>query len=211
MGLFKGIRDVKRMGDHHGGTPSVRGAFKDIGALADDRGEHEVLEKGTPAKAVAKGFAEPVPGDRFAMHILLTVHPPSGTPYDVDYLFPTTRMKAAITVGMEIPVKIHPDDPQRIAVQWEAQQGAIAAAGGDVAAVMQGMGNTYGNVADDAMRQAQAAGTPLPVPAAAPAGAAPAGDDDPAAKLLKLGQMRDAGLITTEEFDAKKAELLRRF
>ena len=173
MGLFKGIRDVKRMSDHHGGMPSVRGAFKDIGALADDRGEHEVLKKGTPAKAVAKGFAEPVPGDRFAMHILLTVHPPAGTPYDVDYLFPTTRMKAAITVGMEIPIKIHPDDPQRIAVQWEAQQGAIAAAGGDAAAVMQGMGNTYGKVADDAMRQAMAAGTPLPVPGAAPPPAAP--------------------------------------
>lgn len=209
MGFLKGIRDVKRMSDHHGGMPSVRGAFKDLGALADDRGEHEVLEKGTPAKAVAKGFAEPVAGDRFAMHILLTVHPPSGAPYDVDYVFPTTRMKAAITVGMEIPVKIHPEDPQRIAVQWEAQQGAIAAAGGDSAAVMQGLQQTYGNVADDAMRQAQAAGTPMPVPP--PPGAAPAGDDDPAAKLEKLGQMRDAGLITSEEFDAKKAELLRDF
>jgi hypothetical protein len=193
MGLFKGIRDVKRMSDHHGGMPSVRGTFKDLGALADDRGEHEVLEKGTPAKAVAKGFAEPVPGDRFAMHILLTVHPPGGTPYDVDYVFPTTRMKAALSVGMELPVKIHPDDPQRIAVQWEAQQGAIAAAGGDMAAVTQGLQSTYGNAADAAMRQAQ--------------GQAQA--EDPVAKLEKLGQMRDAGLITNEEFDAKKAEVLK--
>ena len=32
--------------------------------------------------------------------------------------------------------------------------------------------------------------------------------DDPAEKLKKLGQMRDSGLITSEEFDAKKAELL---
>jgi hypothetical protein len=193
MGIFKGVRDVKRMTDHHGGMPSIRGAFKDVAALADDRGEHEVLAKGTPAKAVAKGFAEPVPGDRFAMHILLTVHPPSGAPYDVDYLFPTTRMKAPITIGMEIPVKIHPDDPQRIAVQWEAQQGAVASAGGDMAAVTQGLQGTYGNVADNAMRQAQAN----------------AAAEDPAAKLQKLGQMRDSGLITAEEFDAKKAELLR--
>jgi Short C-terminal domain len=192
MGFFKGARDLKRMSDHHGGMPSIRGAFKDIGAMADDRGEHEVLEKGTPAKALAKGFAEPVPGDRFAMHIPLEVQPPSGDPYEVDYVFPTTRMKAAITVGMELPVKIHPDDPMRIAVQWEAQQGAIAAAGGDMAAVTQGLQATYGNAADDAMREAKAKQAA----------------EDPAEKLKKLGQMRDSGLITSEEFDAKKAELL---
>lgn len=32
--------------------------------------------------------------------------------------------------------------------------------------------------------------------------------DDPATKLKKLGEMRDAGLITNEEFEAKKAQLL---
>jgi hypothetical protein len=192
MGLFKGIRDVKRMSDHHGGMPSIRGSFSDIGKMADDRGEHEVIKKGIPARAIAKGFAEPVPGDRFAMHILLTVHPPSGAPYDVDYLFPTTRMKAAMSVGMELPVKIHPDDPQRIAVQWDAQQGAIAAAGGDMAAVMKGLDGAYGNVANDAMKAAQAN----------------AAAEDPTARLQKLKQMRDSGLITSEEFEAKKADIL---
>ena len=193
MGLFKGIRDVKRMSDHHGGMPSIRGAFSDVGKLADDRGEHDVIKHGTPAKAIAKGFAEPVPGDRFAMHIPLEVHPPGGAPYQIDYVFPTTRMKAAITVGMELPVKIHPEDPNRVAVQWDAQQGAIAAAGGDMAAVMQGMNATYGNAADTAMRQQQAA----------------AAAEDPTAKLQKLTQMKDAGLITSDEFDAKKAEILK--
>ena len=192
MGFLKGVRDVKRMSDHHGGMPSIRGTFKDLGAMADDRGEHEVIKHGVPGKAVAKGFAEPVPGDRFAMHILLTVHPPSGAPYDVDYVFPTTRMKAAITVGMEIPVKIHPDDPQRIAVQWDAQKGAIAEAGGDMAAVMNGLDSAYSGVADASMRAAQAQ----------------AKADDPTARLQKLGQMRDAGLITAEEFEAKKADIL---
>src|SRR5215213_7842548 len=126
MGLFKGIRDVKRMSDHHGGMPSIRGSFSDIGKLADDRGEHDIIKNGTPAKAVAKGFAEPVPGDRFAMHIPLEVHPPGGAPYTIDYVFPTTRMKAAITVGMELPVKVLLDQPERVAVQWDAQQASIA-------------------------------------------------------------------------------------
>ena len=172
--------------------PSIRGSFSDLGKLADDRGEHEVIKHGIPARAVAKGFAEPVPGDRFAMHILLTVHPPSGAPYDVDYLFPTTRMKAAITVGMEIPVKVHPEDPQRIAVQWDAHQGGIAAAGGDMAAVMAGLDTAYSGVADQAMRQAQAG----------------AAAEDPTTRLQKLSQMRDSGLITAEEFEAKKADIL---
>jgi hypothetical protein len=189
VGFLKGIRDVKRMSDHHGGMPSIRGSFSDLGKLADDRGEHEVIERGVPATAIAKGFAEPVPGDRFAMHILLSVRPPSGAPYDVDYVFPTTRMKAAITVGMEIPVKIHPEDPQRIAVQWNAQLGSIAAAGGDMAAVMGGLNATYATVADTAMRQAQAT-------------------EDPTTRLTKLQQMRDAGLVTADEFEAKKADIL---
>jgi hypothetical protein len=195
MGLFKGIRDVKGLTDHHGGMPSIRGAFTDLGKLADDKGEREVLKEGVPAKAVAKGFPDVVPGERFAMHILLTVHPPSGEPYDVDYVFPTARMKAGLSVGMELPIKIHPEDPNRIAVQWDAQQASIAAAGGDMAAVTAGFNNAYGNVADQAMRQAQAN----------------AAAEDPAAKLQKLGQMRDAGLITNEEFDAKKAEILKEF
>ena len=160
MGLFKGMKDLKDLSDHHGGMPSIKDSFKDIGKMADDRGEKEVLKDGVPAKAVAKGFAEPVPGDRFAMQIPLEIHPPDGgEPYQINYLFPTTRMKAAITVGMEIPVKVLPDDPQRVAVQWDAQQASIAAAGGDMAAVTQGMQATYGNAANDAYKgSARAAG-----------------------------------------------------
>jgi hypothetical protein len=194
MGFFKGAKDLKKLSDHHGGMPSVRGAFKDIGAMADDRGESDVLENGIAAKGVAKGFAEPVPGDRFAMHIPIEVHPPSGEPYQVDYVFPTTRMKAAVTVGMEVPIKIHPEDPTRIAVQWDAQQASIAAAGGDVAAVTHGMQATYGNAADQAYRQAKA-NTEA---------------EDPTTKLKKLGDMKDAGLITEDEFNAKKAEILEK-
>ena len=192
MGLFKTAKGIRDVSQHHGGMPSIRGAFKDISQLVDDRGEQEVIKKGVAAKAIVKGFAEPVPGDRFAMHIPLEVHPPSGAPYTIDYVFPTTRMKAAITVGMEIPVKLLPDQPERVAVQWDAQQASIAAAGGDMAAVMSGMQASYGNVADQAMRQAQAN----------------AAAEDPAARLAKLTQMKDAGLISADEFAAKKAEIL---
>jgi Short C-terminal domain len=192
MGFFKGVRDVQDLSKHHGGMPSIRGAFSDIGKLADDRGQNEVLKKGVPAKGVVKGFPEPVPGDRFAMHVLIEVHPASGGPYEVDYLFPSARMKAPITAGMEVPVKVLPDDPQRIAVQWDVQQGSIAAQGGDMAAVSAGLSNTYASAADNAMREAQAKQKA----------------DDPAERLKKLSQMHDAGLVSDEEFAEKKKAIL---
>src|SRR4051812_30686497 len=156
MGFFKDMKDLKKLGDHHGGMPSMKQAMGDIRAVADDRGEGEVLKDGVPAKAIVKGFSMPVPNDKFAMQIPLEIHPPNGEPYEMNYVYPTARMKAAMTVGMEIPVKVMADDPSRVAVQWDAQQANIAAQGGDMAAVMSGMQSTYGNVADQAMRDAQA-------------------------------------------------------
>lgn len=202
MGFFKdarkGIGDAKKLGDYHGGMPSMRGAFKDISAMADDRGDDEVLKTGTPAKGVVKGFAEPLPGDRFAMHIPIEVHPREGEPYQVDYVFSAARMKAAVSVGMEVAVKVHPSDPNKIAVQWDAQKACIAAAGGDMAAVQQGLANTYSGAADAAMRQAMAN-----------QGATPAAKADPAERLKKLGELKESGVLTDEEFEAKKAEILK--
>ncbi len=60
----------------------------------------------------------------------------------------------------------------------------------------------------DAVRQAPAASAPAVGPAAEPAG--PASADEIANAIERLAQMRDAGHITAEEFDAKKAELLGR-
>jgi hypothetical protein len=47
---------------------------------------------------------------------------------------------------------------------------------------------------------------PAPVPAPAPAISA----DDQAARLVKLAELRDQGVISPEEFEAKKAEILAR-
>ncbi len=176
MGLFKDMKGAiggaKQLGDHHGGMPSIGGAFKDIATLADDRGEGEVLKNGTPAKAIVKSFAMPSTTEKFAMQIELEVHPPAGEPYQITYVYPSARQKAAMSVGMEVPVKYLPDDPGRVAVQWDALKGSIAAAGGDMAAVMGGLQGTYSGTADAAMRQAmaspaaQAAPSPMPTSAA---------------------------------------------
>nr|WP_246430038.1 SHOCT domain-containing protein [Schaalia hyovaginalis] len=47
---------------------------------------------------------------------------------------------------------------------------------------------------------------PTPVPASAPTPAIP----DVAEQLSKLGHLRDAGILTEEEFATKKADLLSR-
>jgi Short C-terminal domain len=211
MGLFKDMKGAlggaKNLGDHHGGMPSIGGAFKDVKALSDDRGEGEVLKNGTPAKAIVKSFATPSPTEKFAMQIELEIHPPGGAPYQITYVYPTARQKAAMSVGMEIPVKYLPDDPARVAVQWDALKGSIAAAGGDMAAVMGGLQNTYSGTADAAMRQAMASPAAQAVPSTMPVGAPAA--QDPAERLKKLSELRDGGAITDEEFEAKKAEIIR--
>ena len=61
---------------------------------------------------------------------------------------------------------------------------------------------------------ARPAAEPAPSPAPTPAAtdpAAGAGTTDAAAAIRQLGELRDQGLISDEEFEAKKGELLARF
>jgi hypothetical protein len=54
---------------------------------------------------------------------------------------------------------------------------------------------------------------PAPQPTPAPAPAPSAGGGDAAAimeQIKQLGSLRDAGVLTADEFEAKKAELLKR-
>jgi hypothetical protein len=202
MGIFKDAKNAivgaKELGEYHGGMPSIKGSFKDIAALTDDQGQGDILKKGTPTKARVNGF--PMQVDKFSMGIELDVFPPEGgDPYKVQYTFPSARMKAPLSIGMEVPVKVMPDDPMAVAVQWDALKGSIAASGGDMAVAMQGIQNTYAGTADAAGRAYLAEKEAADAPKAA---------DDPAARLQKLTQLKDAGLINDDEFAAKKQEIL---
>ena len=229
MGIFKdaknAISGAKELGDYHGGMPSMKGAFKDIAALSDDKGQGEILKKGVPAKARVLSFAMPHPTEKFTMQIDLEITPQEGDPYRVTYLYPTARQKEALSVGMDVPVKVMPDDPNAVAVQWDALKGSVAAQGGSINAAMAGLQNTYAGTADAAGRAAMAGQAPAynpfpqnptflpdqqPAPAApaAPAAAAPTGED-PAERIKKAQQLFDAGLISAQEFQDKKAEILK--
>ncbi len=206
MGVFKdgfnAIKGAKELGDYHGGTPSMKGSFKDIIALSDDKGQGEILKHGTPTKARVLGF--PVQVDKFSMGVELDVFPPAGgDPYKVQYVFATARMKTMLSIGMEVPVKVMDDEPNAVAVQWDALKGSIAASGGDMAVAMQGIQNTYAGTADAAGRAYLAEQEEAKAKASQEAAA-----NDPAERLKKLGQLKDAGLVTDEEFETKKAEIL---
>ncbi|GEM_PF-4210628 len=204
MGLFKDLKNIRDTTAEHGGMPSMKDVRRDIHATFDDRGEREILQTGISAKGVVRGFTTPVPGDRFAMQIPIEVHPPEGLPYTIDYVFPTVRMQAAITAGMEIPIKISRDDPQRIAVQWDVQKAEIAAAGGSYAAVQEGMAKTYGGAANAAMEQAMKNlrdGTGGNVPPTTFAA-------DSQSRLERLEDLKKSGLIDETQYQAKKQQIL---
>jgi putative oligomerization/nucleic acid binding protein len=204
MGLFKDMRNIREVGAARGGMPNMRDVRKDIHGIFDDRGETEILKTGIIAKGIVRGFPQVIQGDRFAMQIPIEVHPPQGDPYTVNYVFPTVRMQAAIVAGMEVPIKISRDDPQRIAVQWDAQMAEIAAAGGTQAAVMDGLAKTYGGAANAAMEQAMknlrdgTGGNPPPTTYA----------PDIQSRIEKLEELKAAGLIDDAQYAAKKQTLI---
>ncbi|MGD9571516.1 MAG: SHOCT domain-containing protein [Thermoleophilia bacterium] len=86
----------------------------------------------------------------------------------------------------------------RMAARTAVISGTATAVSGRVARRQQGRW---------AEQDAQAAAA-APPPAPAPAAAAPAADADYMAELQQLARLRDAGVLTEEEFAAKKRQLL---
>jgi hypothetical protein len=214
MGLFRSFKRMKDFSDERGGTTNVRDAFRDVGMVFDDRGEREILKTGASAMAIVKGVLMQVPEDRFAMKVPLEVHPPSGASYEITYVFPAARAQAGLIPGQEIPIKISKDDPQRVAVQWEAVKAEIAAEGGALAAAMKSLGH-----ADPQQLQAemmQEMGTELPAwmkpgtasTAGTPGSETPGAGGDVASRLQQLEELKVTGLITQSDYDAKKRQIL---
>jgi membrane protease subunit (stomatin/prohibitin family) len=85
-----------------------------------------------------------------------------------------------------------------------------AGSGGGIAGDAMGLG--AGVALGQVLAQNLAAGLQGGHAAAAPAAAAPAGvkAEDVMATLEKLGELKSKGILTQEEFDAKKAELLKK-
>ena len=77
-------------------------------------------------------------------------------------------------------------------------------------AVGLGAGVALGQVMARQLSEGMAAGAGQPAAAAAPAGALGIRPDDVMATLERLGDLKAKGILTQEEFDAKKSELLKK-
>jgi Short C-terminal domain len=209
VGFFKDIKNARELAAEHGGMPSMREGLRDARKVFDDNGEREILKSGTPARAIVKGIAMQSPTNRMAMLVPLEIHPAQGDPYAVQYEFPAPRMQAPMTPGMEVPVKVSPDDPQRVAVQWDALKAGVAAAGGALAAAQQGLDAISGG-----QYSAVTGGMPTPgaeftwPTQAGAAAAAAAAAQSPQERLAKLDSLMAAGLIDDAEYAAKRQQII---
>jgi hypothetical protein len=163
-------------------------------------------------KAVVKGMMMPVQGDRFAMQVPLEVQPPQGDPYLVCYVFTASRLQAPLSIGMDVPVKVSPEDPQRIAVQWDALKAEVAAGGGALAMAMKGLSDAsdgrFGGGVQGEMMEKMMKGEPITLPTPPTFGATGAAAADPESRLAKLEQLKKDGLIDEAEYHAKRSQII---
>jgi hypothetical protein len=103
--------------------------------VMDQRGQQKLLETGVPARAVVKEFREQWETDDDALvsresvrwgnsQMTLEVRPEGGAPYEWSgEMWVRVKRYNALPgefVGSELPVKVDPADPQKVAVDWDA-------------------------------------------------------------------------------------------
>ncbi len=136
----------------------------------------------------------------------LEVHPKNGAPYVTEDRFMAKAMDLMkLRPGCNIQVRVAAGNPKRVVCLPEtvtASASAPVEARASVAIanlVANAKNNGSGMSPEDVMKAFQAQGIrsrPMTTP------------DDPKAKLEQLKEMLNSGLITQQEFEAKKAEIL---
>ncbi len=204
MGLFKSMKDLssltkeakqlqRQQQQEAGYNPGFGGQMQQMGDmlsqaneqladLTDSSGERgQLLANGIPGQGVIVAHGTPERGAQwFNLDIDLEVHVSGRQPYRVNnqYMVPAG---ATLGPGMSLPIKVDPNDPAKIAIDWESaqsapQRGEVRPVGGSGFA---------------------------PAPAPAPSGAG-----DHVAELERLAKLRDSGALTDAEFEQQKAKIL---
>jgi hypothetical protein len=102
-----------------GAVPTPAEAMSNLDHAMDDSVELDLQQRGVSARATVIALPEPDPGDRFSLRMPLDVQPGGGGPtYRVECVFPAARPVDRLAVGMVLPVKVDPDDRDRVAVIW---------------------------------------------------------------------------------------------
>jgi hypothetical protein len=194
-GLTKQAKELQRQQQEEAGyKPGFRGQMQQMGDMlsqaneqladiTDSSGERgEILANGVPGQGVIVAHGTPERGAQwFNLDIDLEVHVSGRQPYRVNNMY-MVPAGATLGQGVTLPVKVDPNDPSKIAIDWESAQSAPAR--GEVRPVG-GSGFT-------------------PAPAPEPA----SGGGDQIAELERLAKLRDSGALTDAEFEQQKAKIL---
>lgn len=154
--------------------------------LSDQSGEQSrLLTEGIAGEAVIVGMGTPARGAQmFNLDMDLEVHVPGREAYRVanQYMVPAS---ATLGQGIKLPVKVDPNDPAKLAIDWNSA--ATGPARGEV-------------------RPVGDSGFSPPQPSA-PLGGGSGGD--PVAQIERLARLRESGALTEAEFEQQKARILR--
>ena len=127
MGMFKDLFKLTREAQElkrNTPTPSMsemigqaREAIEDINA--QQAASPEILANGIPGTAIIREMGTPERGATyFNLMLDLEVHPRTRDPYRIanEYMVPAA---AQLEPGVELAVMIDPDDPAKIAIDWD--------------------------------------------------------------------------------------------
>lgn len=206
MGLFKGMKDLagltrqakqlqEQQQQQAGYKPGMAGQFQQMGdmlsqaneQLADLRAQQSgtsgLLAEGIAGEGLVVAHGVPARGAQwFNMDIDMEIHVPGRAAYRINnqYMVPAG---ATLGPGVRLPVRVDPNDPSKIAIDWSSAPRAPAA--GEVRPVDGAAGFT-------------------PAPSAGSAD----GGGDTVAELERLAKLRESGALTDAEFEQQKARIL---
>ena len=204
MGLFKSMKDLssltkeakelqRQQQQEAGYKPGFGGQMNQMGDMlsqakdqladiTDSSGERAgILANGIAGQGVIVAHGTPERGAQwFNLDIDMEVHVSGRQPYRVNnqYMVPAG---ATLGQGVSLPIKVDPNDPAKIAIDWDSAQSAPAR--GEVRPVG---GSGF---------------VPAPAPASSTGG-------DHLAELERLAKLRDSGALTDAEFEQQKAKIL---
>jgi hypothetical protein len=166
---------MKQMGD------MISQANEQLAELSDQSGERaQILQNGISGQGVVVGHGTPERGAQwFNMDIDMEIHVSGRQPYRVNNMY-MVPAGATIGQGVSLPIKVDPNDPAKIAIDWESAQRAPGR--GEVRPVGGG--------------------------GFAPAPTQSGGGDDHLAELERLAKLRDSGALSDAEFEQQKAKIL---
>ena len=143
MGLFKGMKDLsnltkqakemqRQQQEEAGYKPGFGGQMKQMGdmisqangqlaELSDQSGERaQILQNGISGQGVVVGHGTPERGAQwFNMDIDMEIHVSGRQPYRVNNMY-MVPAGATIGQGVSLPIKVDPNDPAKIAINWES-------------------------------------------------------------------------------------------